>query len=471
MPQEKKSRQTELDKLHMILDNPRNPQLEDIGQHLDPTLESIRQRLIGKTYSGQARTQHVKTRGSSYLQPRAVIRSLQQPDQYDTTSASSLVSQVSQESPRASQSFIHQLIIQPQDLYEVEKVDVVTDEFVEVKPKGKPEKKDTAPVSSLNVGDALQRDVVDERIRPILQWEPVQTLPAQQEKPLPEKSDVIDFELVQETAASLNQDGEVSSPEVQPSKSDIEQSDHQRKNRKERRRLKREEKEARKRAKQQEKLVRKQEKQQALERKKHTKEQQALQQQKLKELPETQLTLEQTPSVKNFVQDIFKEISCIDEHTAELLYRHGFFSIDNIKDASIQDLVAIPGIDKKTAKTIKDEVDMLTSGKKEPDLQQPNKKTVQKINVKKPFADEFTEWESHEIPTSKTIETAEEPYVYDQYTLYKKEIEAADGKKTTIHFFSKDQPDQGIPTSLPKGYSVELNKKTGLPYLKKQKEE
>ena len=80
-----------------------------------------------------------------------------------------------------------------------------------------------------------------------------------------------------------------------------------------------------------------------------------------------------------------------------------------------------------------------------------------------------TEWESYFVegkikkPSLKSICT------YEEYTLYKKEIGKYKGKKTIIHFFSKEKPDIGYPVQLPDGYKIAVNKKTGIPYLKKKK--
>ena len=52
--------------------------------------------------------------------------------------------------------------------------------------------------------------------------------------------------------------------------------------------------------------------------------------------------------------------------------------------------------------------------------------------------------------------------------LYEKEIDLGRGKTRTIRFFSKDVPDDSIPTTLPEDYEVKINKKTGVPYLRKK---
>jgi len=60
-------------------------------------------------------------------------------------------------------------------------------------------------------------------------------------------------------------------------------------------------------------------------------------------------------------------------------------------------------------------------------------------------------------------------YNFKGYTLYQKEIDLGNNKKRVIHFFSKDKPDNSIPSSLPNNYEVKINKKTGVPYIRKKR--
>ncbi len=57
---------------------------------------------------------------------------------------------------------------------------------------------------------------------------------------------------------------------------------------------------------------------------------------------------------------------------------------------------------------------------------------------------------------------------YKEYTLYKRDTRKPDGKRSTIHFFTKSKSDKGHPSTLPEGYRIALNKKTGVPYRKKE---
>ncbi len=59
-------------------------------------------------------------------------------------------------------------------------------------------------------------------------------------------------------------------------------------------------------------------------------------------------------------------------------------------------------------------------------------------------------------------------FTYNGYTLYKKDVQLKNKNGiVTIHFFSKKEPKSGTPTYLPEGYTVEVNKRSKMPYLKK----
>jgi hypothetical protein len=58
-------------------------------------------------------------------------------------------------------------------------------------------------------------------------------------------------------------------------------------------------------------------------------------------------------------------------------------------------------------------------------------------------------------------------FVHNGYTLHAREIELKGGHKQVIYFFSQRNPKSGMPVEMPSGYAVAVNKRTGLPYLKK----
>ena len=55
------------------------------------------------------------------------------------------------------------------------------------------------------------------------------------------------------------------------------------------------------------------------------------------------------------------------------------------------------------------------------------------------------------------------------YTLYKKQLRIGGKEIRTVHFFSKDAPEDSTPSELPEGYEVKVNEKTGVPYIKKSR--
>ena len=81
--------------------------------------------------------------------------------------------------------------------------------------------------------------------------------------------------------------------------------------------------------------------------------------------------------------------------------------------------------------------------------------------------DEQESYDADKMSDSKLKEI--KGFRHREYTLYKKEIEIKSGKKRTVRFFSKAEPEEGEPIELPKGYKIKENKKTGVPYLTKKK--
>ncbi len=95
----------------------------------------------------------------------------------------------------------------------------------------------------------------------------------------------------------------------------------------------------------------------------------------------------------------------------------------------------------------------------------------QKRSAKKPKKkpEDSTEWESYFIEKTLKKSSPKSICIYRGYTLYKRETGKLRKGKKTIHFFSKEKPDNGRPVQLPDGYQIAVNKKTGIPYLEKKK--
>jgi hypothetical protein len=57
-------------------------------------------------------------------------------------------------------------------------------------------------------------------------------------------------------------------------------------------------------------------------------------------------------------------------------------------------------------------------------------------------------------------------YKYGEWILHEIEVNFKHIGIRKMYFFSKGTPKRGTPCDLPEGYKVEVNKRTGLPYLK-----
>ena len=80
--------------------------------------------------------------------------------------------------------------------------------------------------------------------------------------------------------------------------------------------------------------------------------------------------------------------------------------------------------------------------------------------------------DSYKILSGKTEiweEGGKECYKHLDYVLYKRNIKKRGGGTRVFYFFSKDENADGQTCTLPDDYKVCINKKTGIPYLKKKK--
>lgn len=58
-------------------------------------------------------------------------------------------------------------------------------------------------------------------------------------------------------------------------------------------------------------------------------------------------------------------------------------------------------------------------------------------------------------------------YKHGDYTLHCRDVKLKGGREQKIYFFSKKVPKSGSPCEKPSNMTVGVNKRTGLPYLKK----
>lgn len=159
---------------------------------------------------------------------------------------------------------------------------------------------------------------------------------------------------------------------------------------------------------------------------------------------------------------VFDDIKSIDYEISKILLKNGYNSIDELKELTIKDFTKINGIKRKTAKKIKNDIKRYFENKKNPEFQiiedeiSDNDFEKTKINVKK----------EESISTKKEKDSI---FRYGEYTLYRKEIRLQSDKKRIIHFFCKEEPDEGKEVNLPEEYEVKINKKTGVPYISRIK--
>ena len=59
-------------------------------------------------------------------------------------------------------------------------------------------------------------------------------------------------------------------------------------------------------------------------------------------------------------------------------------------------------------------------------------------------------------------------FKHEGWTLYNKDVKLKGGRTQTIYYFSKRTPKSGTQCDKPDNMVVGVNKRTGLPYLKKK---
>jgi len=184
---------------------------------------------------------------------------------------------------------------------------------------------------------------------------------------------------------------------------------------------------------------------------------------------------EEQPAKKDERIEVFKEMESIDEKTASLLVENGITSFDILKETPVRKLAKIDGMNKKLAKKIKKEIKKKIK---------KDKKTAFSIaeaydkDISKDF-EEPSEEKTEEVESSakakkrkkKKPKKKSKQYKHGSYTLYKKDVKtkSKDKEKREIYFFSKQKRNKAEPSDLPKGFEVRINRKTGVPYLRKRK--
>ena len=484
MSREKKSKVDDLVKLRKILDNSSDPSIKTMISPDEKALDSVRRRLAGDTLKTKPQLDSF-FRSFDSLEPKVTVHSkIAVSPQLITPlpkfEPSTTLPEFELVSPSTSARSIpsQELSFTAEELYEVEKVDVLLPEFLEVTPK-------VALQKSLEKEMTIKYDKTPDYDSTLPEWQPVEEIqPA--EPPISLAKSAVDqipeferidisitpkkveksverkpFPAKEETIEAPIEFIPVESPEPQLQKLSKKQERETKKTQKKK------EKEAKRLKKLELKKLKGEKRDKERETKRIVKEQLDIQQAP-QEKPSNLEPIRkvETPLIK--VDLIaFKGMESIDEKTAELLYKNGYFSIENLKDATVDDLVQIRGIKRKLAKQIKKEIEQQTTIPEELEFI-PIK---QKRSAKKPkeVPEDTAEWESYPAKGISKKPSLSFAYTYQEYTLYKRETGKQSGKKTTIHFFSREKPDHGHPAQLPDGYQIAVNKKTGIPYLKKKK--
>ena len=437
MSVENPKKRQDMDKLRKILDNPNDPSLAHTLNAEDANLDSVRRRLT-RTQTASAR---VRTPVS--LQPHITIR---QP-QPTAAATAELPLWTPVESTPAAPKHMAPVLKAPmdfsdQDLFDVEFPEPAVPQFVLVDETATAQAQaETEPVTYVEP----EPQMPPHPTQPLPDWEIVATpTPTQQPPTIPLQEFT---EVTPETPPAAPQPSPPSAPR---------QTWQQRRAAKKTARIKARE------AKRREKLSR------------------------TKPTPQPEPTApaeepSQQPSVVTHApkssmppaeaREAFRTIPSIDDRTADLLFRSGYFTVEQLRSTPISTLVKIKGIKRKHAKQIKKDVDASLITPEAPSITPPPAPVPKRKPKPKPKQkahkdeDEGMEWESYVAPRDLHLPSY---CTYRGYTLYQRETKVG-RKKTTKHVFSKTPPKEGYPVSLPEGYTIDVNKRTGVPYLKKKK--
>jgi len=479
MSREKKSQVDDFTKLRRILDNSSDPSLRYLITKDDYALESVRRRLCGDLYETQPRTDRFFPESKS-LEPRVSIHSktaisprfMTPPPTIEPPKPLAefeLVSTSIQTKPIPASD----VIFADEELFEVEKIDRRIPEFLEVTPRQ-------------TILEPEEQDVVmhDEEISleesNLPEWQPVeeeQTEEAIESSETPAVADVPEFERISitpipedekpiEWGTSRTKEEQIvhtmDGIPVEPAEPSFQKLS------------KREERAAKKAQRKKERETKKLQKFELKRLKKEKRKEQLTAEevkpnlQPAEEPPLEAETIEITKAPQiNVDYNNFKGIESIDEKTAELLYKNGYFSIENIKDASLDDLVQIRGMKRKLAKQIKKEIEQQIPETNTSEFIPITQKVTKKKEKKK--IEDSGEWESSSSKEKTQHSTSLKICTYKEYTLYKRDIRKPDGQRSTIHFFTKSKSSKGHPSTLPEGYRIAINKKTGVPFVKKKR--
>jgi len=490
MAKEKKRNVDDIEKLRKILDNPYDPNTSQLLSTNDAAIDSVRRRLTHKRPVYRTLPTHTTSRVSLSLQPTVTIHTRMK--QTTMISSPSPVAPLPEfepvsttpveETPVFTPVTTEQPLFDDEDLIEIEKADMTYPEFSAVGPTG-----EAMPLKDMTIQpeEAAPSEAPVATETELPHWQPVTETPTYEPTVSDEEPSAEEVPEFTRLSPQIPQETSEKPTAWQPVESVAPALTKQ-----QRREQKKLEKQKQKEAKRKIKMERRQARVDARQKKQEAKQQLQMEREKAqrgaqqKEQEVLPVSLEQTeasqpprappeepipeveqpPAIKVDLS-AFKGIESIDEHIGELLFRNGYFSLDDLRKATIDDLVHIRGIKRKLAKKIKKEIEQKPIAKPDEEFIAYNKKARPKKS--RIHHEDVTEWESFSVGNNEDT-FAITPATYGKYTLYKR-ARGKGTKKTTIHFFSKVKPATGTPVPLPKGYEIAVNKKTRVPYLKKKK--
>jgi len=483
MSREKKSQVDDLTKLRRIIDNPSDPSLKYLITKDETALESVRRRLLGdlfvtkpcKDYVVRATDSNRFQYSTDSLEPRVTIRPIK-----PLPSVFASLPPIEMHAPLPEFQLVPptppltlaspQITFTGEDLFEVEHIEQCIPEFLEIIPK-----------QSFQEPQKVGLTVHDQETSPhesrLPEWQPVNEEQAGESKEPPQAlplEDIPEFERVDNTVTSEEQRSSgaetllqkeepiepsvVFIPVAPPEQASLELTRQQ-------------ERAAKKAQKQKERDAKRQQKLEMKRLKKEKREQERAAKRAAKQPEESSaqaefINVSEIPVI-HVDYNNFTGIKCIGDTTAELLYKHGYFSIENLRDGTVEDLAQIPGINRRLARQIKKEIDeQVIETETTEFLPKKHKKTKKKGKKKTAHS---AEWEPS-VSQEKRQKTPSPPIcTYKEYTLYRRKTKRHDGKKSRFHYFAKRKSDKGAPAPLPEGYRIVVNKKNGVPYLKKKR--
>jgi hypothetical protein len=424
MIKDSKSQVDEMTKLRKILDNPADPQTKQLLSPTERAFCSIQKRLLDTNVPYISRFRHtdIALEPTITIRPRMItpVQSIAAPQTIplpeftpvENIPEFSLVPQPAQDSPPP------QLNLSTSELIEIEKVDMILPQFVEVLSH-------TAVSLPKETSFRTTEDVSLEEDLP--EWQHLPQKPIEDVWTIPEQSLPMNIpESVPNDTSSVQNDEDLPSQgipefevtikkdditeEKQTSDTVIEQQIPQsswRQRREEKKAEKQKQKEA-ERLKQLNALQAQQPQETIQERC----DENAAQNISPDTTPSLQVSMGETPTEPSDVHvdlSAFKGLQTVDEKTAHLLYQHGYFSLDNLKDATIDDLVQIRGIKRKFAKQIKKEVEQKSKIHYESEFIPIKEKILVKPIKQQPS--DFSEWE-HDSDNQQVTT----PSVHNGYT-------------------------------------------------------